>query len=197
MDRITQIVARVSSRMFGGKELSENDEWVQASIQFALDGFIGAQAIKKVPWMFRDIAQFFIPALRRIKQHHRAAEKACVPLLKRRELTGEKANDLLYWMAKDAKGDEKDPKFISSIMLKVSFAAIHTSAAAPSQLLYDLCQRPEYIEPLRQEVESLLDSDGRIGDRELNKMFKLDSIMKESQRHNPLLLSMILTDCGL
>ncbi|TKX26518.1 cytochrome P450-like protein 1 [Elsinoe australis] len=188
VDRITQVVARVSSRMFGGPELSENDEWVQASIQFAFDGFIGAQAIKKVPYLLRPIAQYFIPALRNITKHHRSAEKVAVPLLTRRETNDEKALDLLYWMSKDAKGDEQDKKFIASILLKVSFAAIHTSAAAPSQLMFDLCSMPEYIEPLRQEVESVLDSDGKVDKRGFNSMVKLDSIMKESQRHNPLLL---------
>jgi cytochrome P450 len=175
--------------MFGGKELSENDEWVQASIQFALDGFIGAQAIKKVPVVFRPIAQYFILALRKISRHHRAAQRAAVPLLTRREKDNEKALDLLYWMAQDAKGSEKDKDFLASILLKVSFAAIHTSAAAPSQLLYDLCTMPEYIEPLRREVESVLDIEGNVDKRGFNNMLKLDSIMKESQRHNPLLLS--------
>ncbi|KAF4556517.1 Cytochrome P450-like protein 93 [Elsinoe fawcettii] len=188
VERITQVVARVSSRMFGGPELAENDEWVQASIQFAFDGFIGAQAIKKVPYFLRPIAQYFIPALRNITKHHRSAEKAAVPLLTRREVNDEKALDLLYWMAQDAKADEQDKKFLASILLKVSFAAIHTSAAAPSQLVYDLCAMPEYIEPLRREVESVLGSDGKVDKRGFNSMVKLDSIMKESQRHNPLLL---------
>ena len=48
---------------------------------------------------------------------------------------------------------------------------------------------PEYIEPLRKEVESVLDPDGFIEKRSFNQLVKLDSIMKESQRFNPLLLS--------
>ncbi|KAG8628254.1 hypothetical protein KVT40_004127 [Elsinoe batatas] len=188
VDRITQVVARVSSRMFGGSELSENDEWIQASINFALDGFIGAQAIKKVPYFLRPIAQYFIPALQNISEHHKSARTVAIPLLTRRERLQEKALDLLYWMAQDAKGKERDQAFLASILLKVSFAAIHTSAAAPSQLVFDLCAMPEYIEPLRREVESVLDSNGMVDKRGFNSMVKLDSIMKESQRHNPLLL---------
>lgn len=48
---------------------------------------------------------------------------------------------------------------------------------------------PEYIEPLRKEIESVLDPDGFIEKRSFNQLVKLDSIMKESQRFNPLLLS--------
>lgn len=175
--------------MFGGATLSENKEWVKASIAFAVDGFIGAQAIKKYPEPLRPIAKYFIPELRNIKKHYEAAERAAIPLLEQRELNGEKALDLLYWMNDQAQGAEKDKKFIAGILLKVSFAAIHTSAAAPSQLIFDLCAMPEYFEPLREEMESALNADGIIDKQGFGKLVKLDSIMKESQRFNPLLLS--------
>ncbi|KAI1812287.1 cytochrome P450 monooxygenase [Poronia punctata] len=169
VDRITQIVARVSSRMFGGPTLSENKEWVQASIDFAVDGFIGAQKLKRIPGIFRPLAASLMPEIRQIAGHYRAAEKAAIPLINERRGTG---------------GGEASP----SILLKVSFAAIHTSAAAPSQLIFDLCQHPEYIPLLREEYESVLDHDGKIDKQGYLQMPKLDSIMKESQRFNPLLL---------
>ena len=136
--------------------------------------------------------QYFIPEIRKIKKHYEAAEKAAIPLLKERERTGESAMDLLYWMSEQAKGEEKDMKFIAGILLKVSFAAIHTSAAAPSQLIYDLCAMPEYVEPLRQEIDQLIDVDGTIPKSAFVKLAKMDSIMKESQRFNPLLLSKLM-----
>ncbi|KAK2616584.1 hypothetical protein QQS21_000407 [Conoideocrella luteorostrata] len=188
VDRITQIVARVSSRMFGGKELSRNKEWVQSSIAFAIDGFIGAQAIKKFPEFLKPVAARYIPAIQNIKNHYAAAEKAAIPLIERRRATGEDAPDLLYWMDEDAQGSEKDPAFLASILLKVSFAAIHTSAAAPSQLLYDLCAMPEYIDPLREEISTNLNDCGTLSRQGFQGLTKLDSIMKESQRFNPLLL---------
>ncbi|KAI0146311.1 cytochrome P450 monooxygenase [Xylariaceae sp. FL1272] len=188
VDRITQIVARVSSRMFGGPTLSENKEWVQASIDFAVDGFIGAQKLKKIPSVLRPVAAYFMPEISKIASHYRAAEKASIPLINQRKRTGDKASDLLYWMDEQAKGPETDPKFLASILLKVSFAAIHTSAAAPSQLIFDLCEHPEYIQPLREEYEKVLDSEGRINKQGYLQMPKLDSIMKESQRFSPLLL---------
>ena len=186
---LTQIVARVSSRMFGGTVLSRNQEWVDASIAFAIDGFIGAQTIKQYPHILRPVAKHFIPAIRNIKKHYAAAEKAAIPLLEQRERDGEKALDLLSWMSDHAKGSEQDKKFIAGILLKVSFAAIHTSAAAPSQLIFDLCARPEYIAPLREEIASVMGKDEQVQKSAFVKLTKLDSIMKESQRFNPLLLS--------
>jgi hypothetical protein len=64
VDRITQIVARVSSRMFGGTTLSRNKEWIQSSIDFATDGFIGAQGLKKYPEFLKPIIARFVPLSR-------------------------------------------------------------------------------------------------------------------------------------
>lgn len=186
---LTQIVARVSSCMFGGTTLSHNKEWVKSSIDFAIDGFIGAQKIKKYPEFIKPLVARFIPEIRKIADHYAAAETAAIPMLESRRRTGEKAMDLLYWMAEQAKGEEQDLKFLAGILLKVSFAAIHTSAAAPAQLLYDLCEHPEFIEPLREEVNNVIGPDGLIDKSGFMKMAKMDSFMKESQRFNPLLLS--------
>jgi ent-kaurene oxidase len=192
VDRITQIVARVSSRMFGGTTLSRNREWIQASIEFAHDGFVGAQALKRYPAWLKPLVARFVPAIRHIRRHYAAAERAALPLLAERAATGTIADDLLYWMSQDARGDESDGAFLAGILLKVSFAAIHTSAAAPTQLLYDLCARPEYVEPLRAEIAANTPEGARhshiLPRKTLQNLRKLDSIMKESQRFNPLLL---------
>ncbi|KAI9653419.1 MAG: hypothetical protein M1821_007084 [Bathelium mastoideum] len=183
-----KIVARVTSRMFGGTQLSKNDEWVNSAIHFAEDGFVGAQTIKRVPFILRPIVAKLVPALRRIKIHHQTARRAILPMLDERSRMEKKPNDFLQWMTDEATGPEQSKDFLAMIQLKLSFAAIHTSAAAPMQLLYDLCAMPEYIEPLREEIVSTLKEYGRLSKPALAKLVKLDSIMKESQRFNPLLL---------
>lgn len=91
-----------------------------------------------------------------------------------------------------AAGKEQDNSYIALIQLKLSFAAIHTSAAAPTQLLYDICAMPEWADILREEIDQVKRAaGGEITDKQtLAKLDKLDSFMKESQRFNPLLLSM-------
>ena len=187
--RFVDMVARVTSRMFGGRRLSKNDEWVESTTKFAEDGFIGAQTIKSIPFVLRPLVAKFIPALRRIKLYHKRARDVIIPLLNEREETGEKPMDFLQWMTDSARPEEQSKEFLAIIQLKLSFAAIHTSAAAPMQLLYDLCAMPEYIEPLRQELETVLKEFGSLTKQALSKLKKLDSIMKESQRFNPILLS--------
>ncbi|KAL8941984.1 MAG: hypothetical protein Q9216_001917 [Gyalolechia sp. 2 TL-2023] len=130
-----------------------------------------------------------MPALTKIKDHHHTAKRVIVPILRDRERMETKPVDFLQWMTDNAKGEEAEKEFISTIQLKLSFAAIHTSAAAPTQQLYDLCARPEYIEPLRQEIEEVMaEHKGMMTKQSLKQLTKMDSFMKECQRFNPLLL---------
>ena len=165
-------------------------DWLNASLNFATDGFIGAQKIKTYPKILRPILARVLPEVRRIHNHYAVTRSAVKKILSDREGAKKKPDDFLQWMVEDAQGEEKNLDFIADILLKVSFAALHTSAATPMQLVYDLCLHREYIEPLRNEVEEITREFGGILDkRALGKMRKLDSFMKESLRFNPLLLS--------
>ncbi|KAM7213845.1 Cytochrome P450 [Rhypophila decipiens] len=195
--RITQIIARLSSRMFGGIGLSRNREWTQAAIDYAHIGFAAAQGLKAYPeWLKPFAARFLVPAVKRLNSIKQTAERVIVPILQERAAAAAtqqaEDKDLLCWIAEQAKGDEKDPRFLADIILQIGFAALHTSAAAPIQLLYDLCAMPEYIGPLRAEAQASIDhaTHGPGSVRQgLQSLVKLDSIIKESQRFNPLLLT--------
>ena len=188
-DTMLVVIARASSRMFGGLALSRNQAWINAIIDFASDGFIGAQKIKQYSEYVKPLVAPFIFELRRIHRHYDTARQIIVPLLEARKRKEEPASDFLQWMMDDAKGDECDLNFIADIQLKMSFAALHTSAATPMQLIYDLCSMPEYIAPLRAEMEEVLSTHAELNKQALLKLHKLDSFMKESLRFNPLLLS--------
>ena len=188
-DAFTNIVARASSQLFGGSQLSSNNEWVQTTINFTEDVFIGSQKIKKIPFVLRPIARYFIPEIRNIAKHHSTARRIIVPILKEREAKPEKPSDFLQWTSDRAVGPEKDKSFIASMQLKLSFTAIYKGTAAPTQLLYDLCAMPKYIEPLREEVRATLAEHGSFTYRALQQLELMDSFIKESQRFNPLLLS--------
>ena len=49
------------------------------------------------------------------------------------------------------------------------------------QVLYRLLANPEYIEPLRQEIEAVVAEEGwsKAG---MDKMYKIDSFIRETQR---------------
>ena len=104
------------------------------------------------------------------------------------------------WLMSEAKGVEKSLEGLARRLLLVNFAAIHTTSlvrrctAQPlnldpnlcmiqtsTQVLYRLLANPEYIEPLRQEIEAVIAEEGwtKAG---IDKMHKLDSVVRETQR---------------
>lgn len=183
--------------MFGGKALASNASWLDATQGFAMDGFVGAQKLKQYPEFAKPLVAPFIPELRRIPKHHEAVRKAVKDILDARgydpkkpvgQRTTSKPDDFLQWMIDDAQPGEESPEFIAEILLKISFAALHTSAASPMQLVCDLCEHPEFIQPLRDEIEQVMVEHPILDKRAFSKMRKLDSFMKESLRFNPLLL---------
>lgn len=50
-----------------------------------------------------------------------------------------------------------------------------------AHVLYDLCTHPEYIAPMREEVEAVIAAEGWSKVSTVN-MHKIDSFIKESQR---------------
>ena len=186
MTILTRIVARASSRMFGGTALSRNEAWTDTMINFTTDSFLAAQRLKDFPAVARPIASWFIPELKRVFEHFSRAEKLIIPMYKHRRGTGDREDDLLQWMMDNAEG--RTDQVLSAINLHVAFAAIHTSAVAVTHIVYDLCAYPEYLQPLRDEMQEALG--GEVPTKKaLLSMPRLDSFMRESQRFNPLLLS--------
>lgn len=53
------------------------------------------------------------------------------------------------------------------------------------QALFDLAGRPEYVEPIREELSTVMTKEGEteLTAQSINKLIKLDSFLKESQRH--------------
>ena len=100
----------------------------------------------------------------------------------------EKPTDLLQWMMDAAKGEERAPENLAQRTLILSLSSIHTTALTMTQALYDLCAHPEFLEPIREELVNVLREDGGWQKQTLNRFRKLDSLIKESQRFNPVFL---------
>jgi hypothetical protein len=81
--------------------------------------------------------------------------------------------------------NEGDPANIAHRALIMSQASIPPAALTATQVLYDLCAYPEYIEPILEEASAAIREDGELSQKTLFRMRKLDSFMKESQRVNP------------
>ncbi|KAH7040883.1 cytochrome P450 [Microdochium trichocladiopsis] len=194
-EQLLRVVAQASARIFVGAPLCRNDEWLECSTKFALDVMTGGEKLKQwSPWL-RPVAQWFVPEMRRIHGDHQRARDLLAPELRRRrdeERAGVAVprNDMIQWMFDRAKktGDTSfDDKELANLQMLTATAAIHTTRLAIIHALYDLAAHPEYVEPLRQEIAAVRAEEGSpvLKKQTLTALRKLDSFMKESQRHSP------------
>jgi cytochrome P450 len=93
-------------------------------------------------------------------------------------------NDAIQWVL-EASPPRTSLYELSVRILYLDFSAIHTTSVSIIQALYDLGARPEFQDPIREEIESVLVECGGLTKEALTKMKKLDSTLRESQRLQP------------
>ncbi|KAI0386473.1 putative cytochrome P450 [Hypomontagnella monticulosa] len=193
-DKLLRIVAQASARIFVGYPMCRNEEWLDCSTKFATDVMTGGEKLKQWHPYLRPIAQYFVPEMTRIRGDHQRALDLLLPELNRRlaepaDSNASVHNDMIQWMQDRARktGDKSfDSKELANLQMLTATAAIHTTRLAIIHTLYDLAARPEYVEPLRDEILQVTkDSNGILQKQHLTQMRLLDSFMKESQRHSP------------
>jgi len=95
----------------------------------------------------------------------------------------EKPNDFLMWLIESAPLACDQDTVVR--ILEVEFAAIHSSSLTFTHALLHLVAHPEFVTPLREEVECIIKEEGWTK-MSMQKMRKVDSFLKESARLNPL-----------
>lgn len=193
---ILRIVARTTSRIFIGEEYCRDEEWLAIATDYTVAAFEASYAIKKWPPLLRPFVYRFLSPYRAAVRYSTDAKNTIVPIVASR-LRGEelmtsgkeydKPYDLLQWLLDGASASERrDPDFMTREQLQLSLVAIHTTTMAVVNALYEIAARLEYVEPLREELRTVLQrTDGHFTKSTLDNLKKLDSFMKESHRHNP------------
>lgn len=193
-DTVLGIVCLLSSRAFVGLPLSRDEEWIQVSTRYALEGGHEAHSLSPYPRLIRPLVAPFI--LKRLKRYRAMARRMLQPVL------DQIAEDAKNGQVKKSKGggdlmryilshyeDEPPMEHLARDQLSASFAAMHTTTICITQTLFDLAARPEYIGPLREELASVMETDGaldgRLHKQSMGKLVKMDSVVRESQRTNP------------
>ncbi|OHW94725.1 ent-kaurene oxidase [Colletotrichum incanum] len=193
--KLLRVVAIVSGIAFVGPDVCHEDEYLNNSIMFTVDLFSAIAELKRWPnWgPIRRIASYFIPQVKKLKEHRARSIAFLVPVIQKRRSTtistaGDKPKDMLQWLIeKSGKFGVKEDEDIAMVLILLGVAAIHTTTMAVTQTLYDLVGYcPEIIPELRKEISSAQAAhNGVINTEALYQMKLLDSVMRESQRLNP------------
>lgn len=191
---MTRVVAAVSTRIFAGEELTTNEEWLQTTIRYTTDLITAAEVLKRIPRVIRPFIYRIVPHFRTLQATTAAATRIVKPIVQARREEIDRpdhklSNDMLSWMMVERvkkSYHDKDYQYLAQFQLQLAFAAIHTTSMAVTNMLFDLVANPELITILRQEIsEELAKNNGSWKGQLLRKLQKVDSFMKESQRHNP------------
>ncbi|KAM0209061.1 hypothetical protein ACHAQD_011375 [Fusarium lateritium] len=188
---MVRIISRISARVFLGPEHCRNEEWLTTTAEYSESLFITGFILRVFPNFLRPFVAFLLPSYRTLLRNASSGRRIIGDIIRSRKAQQELGNhtddDILQWMVDSATGKETLPENIAQRVLILSLASIHTTAMTMTHAMYDLCARPEYFEPLRKETNNIL-GDGGWDKTALNKLHRLDSFLKESQRFNPVFL---------
>ncbi|KAH6918280.1 cytochrome P450 [Coprinopsis sp. MPI-PUGE-AT-0042] len=180
------IVSRTSNRLFVGKPLCRDPEYLKIQQDFAMHLMIAASLINLVPVPLKRIAAYLISSIP--KTIARLSKFLTAPIEERIQLQAEHGeewevdpDDFISQLLQAAPAQCRTVHDITVSLILVNFAAIHTTSITASSTLIELASRPQYIEPLRKEIEDVVNVYGWTKDS-LGKMHKLDSFIKEIAR---------------
>ncbi|KAM5540077.1 hypothetical protein V8D89_006217 [Ganoderma adspersum] len=191
-----KIVARTSNRVFVGLPVSHNEEYNDISVQFAVE-IVKAGTVL---FLFPDFLKpFAAPFVSKVKQTTDRALSHLQPIIRQRIAAMhepekewlDKPNDVLQWIIDRAVPKQETDSEITERLLLLNLAAIHTSSSSMSQVLFHLAERPDLVLPLREEIEAAIEEEGWTT-TSFARMWKLDSILRESQRYNGFTLASLM-----
>ena len=190
-DFFRNCVASITNETFVGPDLSSDVEWVEATKRFASDIWAASFSITRYSSYRRYLACFFLPSIKRLDQDKKLAERKLASRFDQRiaaqTISSSKTPDDTFQWLLDAAGPHVAFKEFTHTIVRLFMAAIFTTAQTATIALLDLLSQPEYIPELIQEIHENLQGD-EIDIKSLDKLRKLDSFLKESQRMSPVAL---------
>ncbi|KAK3486252.1 cytochrome P450 [Neurospora crassa] len=212
---VRDLVSRMTAKVFLGNPACRDETWLGISVAFSIDLFTASFTMKMFPpWMYPVVAPL-IPARRRVLKQLKAAQGIVGEQMRKHDflkekraqaargevsLTAEEAQDtLLDWMLDHGKGDEVRVEEMSARQCVLTLASIHTTASQAANMMFDLCEHPQWWGVLQEEVDEIAkelgppglaggmkESGGGVSVKEwCVRLEKLDSFFQETQRREP------------
>ncbi|KAI5366607.1 putative cytochrome P450 [Septoria linicola] len=186
---LLDVIARASGRIFGGKDLSRDKEWIELSKAYTVAVFAASNDLHKWHPLLQPLAQFTESSCKIAREQVAAARRVVAPQVDRRLKARDAAlaegassksiPDVFSWLVEMGKGRKIN---FAEGQLNLSMVALHTTTEMATRCLLALCEHPEIVQPLRDEINEVLGQDGW-AKTAFHKMKLLDSFLKECQRH--------------
>ncbi|KAI8314173.1 Cytochrome P450 monooxygenase eqxH [Colletotrichum sp. SAR11_240] len=191
---LVRVVSQMSTRIFMGEELCRNEEWTKASGDYTITAFKATDEVRAWPRLLRPIVHWAMPVCQDLRQQLVKANNALEPHIKKRNAIKAAAlakgqpspfDDLVEWWETEYGPSNEHARH----QLTLTVVAIHTTSDLLQQTMIDIAMNPEILAPLREEVITVLGSQG-LKKTALYNLKLMDSVIKESQRMKPALLGL-------
>ena len=198
---IRKLLARISARIFLGEPACQNEDWLRIAIGYTAGALEVTKDLQKFPAWTHFLVAPLLPSRKRLRreldvamniverqiQSHDQAEKDGV----------ENDDTLLDWMLDNCNDKENGVQEMTIFQCFIAMASIHTTEFSLANALFDLCNHPEWFLVLREELDEVIQAHGKMGEKLpakqwLQKLEKMDSLLAETLRMHPTMLS----ECG-
>ena len=195
-ETILNIVNRSAARPLVGEPLCCNETWLRTSLDTTINTGKICLDLQKYPALLRPLVYPFTEGRKKLNDSFETARKLLSGVIKSRGRHSKNV-DILQWLIDCYKGDKMDISFLTNQTLFVATASTRSTATSIVNTLFDLIEFSQYQQPLRREIDEAVRECGGWNLAAIQKMKKLDSFIKESQRLNHHLLRKRLSSLNL
>lgn len=198
-----KIVSRAANRVFAGKTLCRNPDFLEHCRLYAVSVFKTGGIIRMVPKFLHPVVGPLLT--REIRKHLKVCSDIAKPEIRHRlahlrsstkDSQYEEPNDALQWLLIDcmelAKSDPRElsEDLIVRRLLLLNMVAIHTTSMVTTNTILDLYSSPEkeeFVAGLREECERVLEQhNGKWTKEAVNSLLRVDSAIRETMRYSSL-----------
>lgn len=188
-DMVLDLSTRAAARIFVGEPICRDEQFLQTTASYSRNSFSTIDTFRNLGSVIglfgRAMSSTVTDARNQLAYVQRLLGDE---VTRRRARPDDKHDDFLQWCIDLARTpDESQPESIAHRTLGIlSMAVVHTTAMASTHMLFDLVSDPDLLEALREEQRRVLPEGWPcINQKAMLNMRLLDSLMRESQRFNP------------
>ncbi|KYK60560.1 cytochrome P450 monooxygenase [Drechmeria coniospora] len=190
-DLILNLSTRASARVFVGEPICRDERFLDTSASYSRNTFDTIATFRNLGKGVGALLEFFSPtsSVSNAREQLRYVQQLLGSEVERRRASpDEKHDDFLQWCIDLARTEEEaKPEALAHRTLGIlSMAVVHTTAMATTHMLFDIMANPDLRDALKKEQEAILPNGWQeISQKAMLEMRLLDSLMRESQRFNP------------
>ncbi|RDA95617.1 hypothetical protein CP533_1096 [Ophiocordyceps camponoti-saundersi (nom. inval.)] len=188
-DMVLDLSTRAAARIFVGEPICRDETFLQTTASYSRNSFSTIDTFRNLGSLIGLFGRAMSSTVNDAREQLTYVQKLLgSEVTRRRAKPDEKHDDFLQWCMDLARTpDESIPESIAHRTLGIlSMAVVHTTAMASTHMLFDLVSDPDLLESLREEQRRILPGGwSTISQKAMLDMRLLDSLMRESQRFNP------------